>query len=60
MWEDRGLTVIYDRMFKQFLTVRKELEEAGYGWLSLPLPVVEEFVKKAYDPEYEMQLEGLF
>ena len=60
MWEDRGLTAIYNRILFQFLPLRTEFEAAGYGWTNLPLPIIEEFVKKAYDPEYEMQLEGLF
>ena len=58
MWEDRGLTAIYNRMLFQFLPLRTEFEAVGYGWSTLPLPVVEEFVNKAYDPEYEMQLDA--
>ena len=56
MWEDRGLHVIYQRMAILALYLPEEFSE--YRFTDLPLPVMEELLKKAYDPEYEMQLDA--
>lgn len=56
-WEDRGLIIIQDRLMSAYHDLPDEF--ADYYFSQLPLPVIDELVKRVYDPDYEMQLDGL-
>ena len=58
-WEERSYATI-DKRLRDIYSMLPEVVKENYWWTDLPLSIIEEMVKKVYDPEYEMQLEGLF
>ena len=56
-WEDRGYAMINSRLGIVYDNLPEEIKEQ-YNWTNMPFELVEEIVKKVYNPEYEMQLDA--
>ena len=55
-WEERSHITFSNRLNTAYRNLPEEIKEQ-YNWTNLPFPIVEEMVKKVYDPDYEMQLD---
>ena len=57
-WEQRSYFLFSSRLSSTYYALPDEIREAYHWRTNMPLPIVEEMVKKVYDPEYEMQLDA--
>ena len=56
-WEERSYRDFDNRLSSAYYALPEEIREQYHWRTNMPLPIVEEMVKKVYNPEYEMQMD---
>ena len=57
-WEERSYRDFDNRLSSAYYALPEEIREQYHWRTNMPLPIVEEMVKKVYNPDYEMQIDA--